>query len=302
MQVNKGYKFSDVLMVPRYSTVPSRDTPSLKVTCGKQYTLPFMASPMRGIVGVRLIKELSRLGGIGFLHRFWRDQDEYRKALDELKGTTYGISLGLDLENLKYAKNATMILIDVANGYLDKTLKAVDKVKETYPNKIIVAGNVVTRQGARALHNWGADLVRCGIGNGSQCLTRDVVGVGYPQLTAIEECSEVAPVIADGGMKTSGDMAKALAAGASFCMLGGPLATAKESTNTGIIYGMASARLHIEMGKPIKSVEGTESCVKVTDSLENILNRFAYGIKSSMTYMNATTLEELRENVSWVTS
>ena len=301
MQVSKGYKFSDVLMVPITSHVNSRDTPNLE-TCFNDYyyALPFMASPMRGIVGVALIKRIAELGGIGFLHKFWKHKTEYAKAIRELQGTRFGMSVDINLTQLKYAENAEMILIDVANGYIDKVALAVERVRSIYRYKTIIAGNVVTKQGARTLMSAGADLVRVGIGNGALCITRNVTGIGYPQLSAISNCSEVANVIADGGMSTSSDMAKALAAGAMFCMLGSPLATAKESTNTGIIYGMASTRLHIEMDKPIKSIEGTESCVKVSDSLENILNRFAYGIKSSMTYLDALNLEELRNNVRWV--
>ena len=299
MQVSKGYKFSDVLMVPRYSTIESRTIPNISTYCGQEYSLPFMASPMRGIVGVELIKKMAELGGIGFLHRFWNDQTVYKQALKSLKDTTYGISLNLNLKNLKYAENATMILIDIANGYLRSLLSAVSKVKKTYPDKIVIAGNVVTVDGARNLRDAGADLIRVGIGNGSLCITRDVTGIGYPQLSAISNCSEVATVIADGGMATSGDMAKALAAGASFCMLGGPLAKAEESTNTGIVYGMASARLHSKMNKKVRSIEGKEKSVEVSDSLENIIDGYVNGIKSSMTYLNARNLGELRENVRW---
>jgi len=298
MQVSKGYKFSDVLMVPIPSRINSRDTPSLETYGG--YSLPFMASPMHGIVGTRLIKQIALLGGIGFLHKFWRYSDDFFNALNKLKGVRYGMAVGTDLTYLEYAADAEMILVDVANGYTNKILGVISTVKSSYPDKIIVAGNVVTKKGANLLTSAGADLVRVGIGNGSLCTTRAVIGIGYPQLSAISECSEVANVIADGGMKTSGDMAKALAAGAVFCMLGGPLALAHESSHRGEIYGMASARLHTEIGKEPKSIEGKVRKAKKTDYLRAILKQYSYGIKSSMTYLDAINLKELRENVQWV--
>lgn len=298
MKVKRAHEFSDVLMVPIPSRIGSRDMPVLVTYAG--YELPFMASPMRGIVGTKLIKEMDFLGGIGFLHKFWRYDDDFLRAFEELEGTNFGMALGINLYRLEYAAEASMILLDVANGYSKDILKVVAKIKTAYPNKILIAGNVVTREGAVALTAHGADLIRVGIGNGSLCTTRDVTGIGYPQLSAISECAEVATVIADGGMKSSGDMAKALAAGAVFCMLGSPLAKAYESSNGGTIYGMASAKLHFEIGKHPKSIEGIEKEVEKVDSLKNILNQYTYGIKSSMTYLNASTLEELRENVIWV--
>jgi len=300
VKIRKAYNFSDVLMVPIPGRINSRDTPSLATYAG--YATPFMASPMRGIVDTCLIKKIASLGGIGFLHKFWRWPTDFFSALDKLKGVRYGMAVGTDLTYLEYAADAEMILVDVANGYTSKILSAISIAKSSYPNKIIVAGNVVTKRGANLLTSAGADLVRVGIGNGSLCSTRAVTGVGYPQLSAISECSEVAHVIADGGMETSGDMAKALAAGAKFCMLGSPLASAFESSNNGTIYGMASERLHSEIRKQPKSIEGIEKQVERTDSLENILGSYSYGIKSAMTYLNAATLSELRENVTWVNS
>jgi len=302
----RAYKFSDVLMVPMNGNVTSRDTPSLYTSIKGidfklHFKLPFIASPMKGIVGTRLIKEMDNLGGIGILHKFWNEERHFIEAVERLSETRYGIAIGIDLKHLEYCQDAAMIVIDVANGYTNKYGRAVETVKNRYPSKIIVAGNVVTAEGAVELKRCGADLIRTGIGNGFLCRTRDVTGVGYPQLSAVYECAKTGiGIVADGGMPTSGDMAKALAAGALFCMLGSPLAAAYESTNNGTIYGMGSSRLHIEMNKKPKSIEGIEIESDKTNTLHNIINQYAYGIKSAMTYLNAATLTELRNNVTWV--
>jgi len=252
--MEKGYEFDDVLLVPRPSRIDSRDDPDISVDIGSLHLdIPIIASPMKGIVGVELIKEIGRLGGIGILHRFWNEEVYREGAIRELYNSevNFGVAIGIDDYEIlapALALGAKLIVLDVANGYLNKVIQAV-RFLRNYLNMHsldtqLVVGNVVTLYGARKLKEAGADLVRVGIGNGSLCSTRSTTGVGYPQFSAVRECSgrnliynelpilssgihnkptitvhsdvieNIAPTICDGGIKTSGDMAKALAAGA----------------------------------------------------------------------------------------
>jgi IMP dehydrogenase/GMP reductase len=301
MKVKKGYKFSDVLMVPRKSKLNSRGDPKLEVRLGNEYFLPIIASPMQNIIGVEVIKELNILGGLGILHRFWKSESDRLEAIKSLRGWRYGVAVGVNEPIYpSIIEEAFLIVIDVANGYINKVLNRVESYKLMYPEKFIMAGNVVTKQGARRLKNAGADLVRVGIGNGSLCTTRDKTGVGYPQLSAIEECSKVSKVVADGGMNDSGDMAKAFAAGAEFVMVGGAFGRTYESPNSGTIYGMASKSLLDYTGKVVKSVEGREIEVEKNTTVRELVESYVYGIKSAMTYLDAANLKQLRKNVKWV--
>jgi len=330
--MEKGYELSDVLLIPRHSRITSRNEPDISVDIkGLHLEVPIIASPMKGIVGVTLIREIAKLGGIGILHRFWKDKHEMLDTVASLSkyNIPFGISTGLEDTNYTAlrAEEARMLVLDVANGYLSKVIDRVKLLREWidkfYFGVILVAGNVVTYEGARALKDAGADIVRVGIGNGSLCVTRNTTGVGVPQLTALQNTcgthmkvrtidqqmdglwytniNKNYAVISDGGVKYPGDMAKALAAGADLVMLGSPLANTFEAETGSTIYGMASARIANYMGKEVKSIEGMEiPAPKKTRSLEDLVNEFSYGLKSCMTYMNAKNLQELRDNADWI--
>lgn len=331
-QVKKGYEFKDVMLIPVSSDIASRDTPDISTQVGKlKLKIPIIAAPMRGIVGVELIKELGRLGGLGVLHRFWGSADTFCKALDTLKasGVPFGVSTGLNDTNTHILETgAKLLIVDVANGYLNKVLHKVEFYRKLIDSQsldtVLVAGNVVTYQGVKCLQNAGADAVRVGIGSGQLCRTRDATGVGYPQFSAfqdiiggysflstnlyysvpyVKKVEESPALICDGGIRLSGDMAKALAAGADAVMIGSLLATTYEADTAETIYGMASVKLATDIGKEIKSIEGMEfSSPKKTRSLENLVDEFSYGLKSCMTYLNAKTLPELRRNATWITT
>jgi hypothetical protein len=183
-----------------------------------------------------------------------------------------------------------------------------------------MAGNVVTHKGAENLYAEGVDLIRVGIGSGMQCRTREQTGVGYPQLSAIDDCSKIhrrekgyliykenipimdkAPwiTISDGGIINSGNAVKSLATGADACMLGTILGTTFESDHNGIIRGMASREHQLEVYGKVKSVEGTETSILKARSLEELITEWSYNIKSACTYMDAKNLTELKTNVNW---
>ena len=305
--MEKSLDFDDVLLEPVPSMVNSRDDVDISVWLSDFLTLkiPIIASPMKGIISPELIIRLSKLGGIGILHRFYEDEKLWRNDLSWLNfeiGTRFGVAVGIDeMENVVTALGAgcSILCVDVANGYIEKLLRYVDQVKELIVRDkyscLLMAGNVVTIKGLVNLRNAGVDLVRVGIGSGQLCTTRQTTGIGRGQLSALSECTGfVARVIADGGIRNSGDIVKALAFGADAVMIGSLLGKTYESSHNGIIYGMASRRLQEEYYHSVKSVEGIEKEMQKEMSIEQLISELTYGIKSACTYLNAPNLRKLR--------
>jgi len=223
-----------------------------------------------------------------------------------------------------------VIVIDVAHGHTEMVIDMVKRLRRTYGDEIeIVAGNVVTPEGVEDLASAGVDAVKVGIGPGSVCTTRIVAGVGVPQLTAIMMCSEKAreldiPIIADGGIRYSGDIVKALAAGASTVMIGRLLAGTDESPGAIVVRngrkykiyrGMAS--LYAMLGREVREAgneaealldaseysyyaEGVEAYVPYTGSVSEVIKQLVAGLRSGMSYLGARTIEELRENAVFI--
>lgn len=317
MKINmeRGYDFDDLLLVPIASSIDSRKDVSLAVKFSHlNLDIPIAVSPMKGIVGKELIVEMSKLGGIGILHRFYDDDkdlfmSDLQYIYDNSKDGNFGMSVKLDSNfemRFGFAMGAKILCIDVANGYLDLVKRYVDRVrnyrdKEAYKT-LIMAGNVVTPEGVLGLYDAGADLVRVGIGSGQLCTTRNYTGVGYPQLSAIKNCSKRLPgkIVADGGIRNSGDAVKALACGANLLLIGSLFGRTNESAHNGIIYGMASRKLQEEYYHSVKSVEGMEKKVEKDTSLKDFLDEFTWGMKSAFTYLNARNISELRENANFI--
>ena len=305
----QGLDFDDVLLVPKFSGVNSREKVDISVRLSNHLTLdiPIIGSPMKGIMGINLVKELDKLGGIGILHRFWDLVFDWENDLEQLQGHNFGVAIGLNDPLLPNAldSGANIICIDVANGYLESVLRYTENVATMVRQKgyysLVMVGNVATATGARSLSDAGADLIRVGIGSGNLCTTRNITGVGVPQLTAlrlassITEGKDILPkMVADGGIRNSGDAVKAFAFGADVVMLGSLLATTYESSNNGIIYGMASRAMQEEYYHSVKSVEGIEQRVTPRQSLAEFIDEFTWGIKSACTYLDAPTLRQLR--------
>ena len=209
------------------------------------------------------------------------------------------------------------IVVDVANGYLEKVAETVRYIKSNY-NIDVIAGNVATKEGVVNLAKAGADAVKVGIGPGGACLTRSVAGVGYPQLSAIMDCSNAGvPIIADGGIRKSADLAKAIAAGANTVMIGSLLAgtdespgliVTKENKNYKLYRGMASISAYADKASKLNEIveiegytpEGTEMLVEYRGSAVKIVNNLVNGLRSAMTYLNARNLDEFRRNARFV--
>jgi IMP dehydrogenase len=210
-----------------------------------------------------------------------------------------------------------ILLIDVAHGNTKQVKDTIAWCKENLPSDVdIIAGNVATREGARNLAEWGADAIRVGIGNGSLCETRIRTGIGIPQVTAlieavrgVEETGVYVPIIADGGIKMTGDVAKAISLGADTVMLGSILAGTRESPGEIQRMGMwpneqlykkyrgsASAETKRAHGMEEKNVEGNSKLIPYKGKVKRIINDIEDGIRSSMSYVNALTLEQFRAN------
>jgi IMP dehydrogenase len=257
---------------------------------------------------------------------------EHPKATKDVKGRLrVGVAVGVRSEDLKRAAvcieaGADVIVVDVAHGHADYELQMVSELKKSFPSTPIIGGNVATPQGVRDLVNAGADGVKVGVGSGSICITRVVTGLGVPQLTAVAECAQAGkdlgvPIIADGGIRNSGDITKALAAGASTVMLGNLLAGTEESPGAAVIRngrqykivrGMASltanvARKEIELDGELDPEEweevvpeGVEAVVPYRGEVADILHQLLGGLRSGMSYGGASTLEELHANAEFI--
>jgi IMP dehydrogenase len=220
---------------------------------------------------------------------------------------------------------ADVLVLDVAHGHMEHVIEMVRRLKVEYPNLPLVAGNVATAEGVRDLAQAGADAVKVGVGSGSICITRVVTGFGVPQLTAVAECAEEGrllgiPIIADGGIRNSGDITKALAAGASSVMLGSLLAGTDQSPGAPVVRngrryklvrGMASltanvARKELEKGgleeDELTEVipEGVEAVVPDRGDVFDILHQLIGGLRSGMSYCGAETLDELWEKAEFI--
>jgi GMP reductase len=205
------------------------------------------------------------------------------------------------------------ICIDVANGYQEAFSSFVAKVRKEYPDKVIIAGNVITPEMTEQLIIRGADIVKCGIGPGSVCTTRTMTGVGYPQISGIMECSDAAhglkgTVVADGGCRTPGDVSKAYAAGADFVMLGGMLAGHQECelplTNGSYeFYGMSSDRAmenHKVDKKHYRGSEGKVVYLPDRGPVEHTIEEILGGVRSTCTYIGADKLKYLPKCATFI--
>lgn len=321
-QRSKGLTFDDVLLVPQKSDVRSRRHPQLSSQLTRKYQIdiPIVSANMDTITEADMALAMAQLGGVGIIHRFLSPHEQVQEVLKvQASGTKIiAASVGVGEESLERAallvnSGVNLITIDIAHGHSLQMLEMVSSIREKFPEVQIIAGNIATPAAAEDLILAGADAVKVGIGPGSMCTTRIITGCGVPQLTAIALCAEVTkkhgvPLIADGGLRTSGDLVKALAAGADCVMLGsllsGTIETPGEIKNGRKQYrGMASKSAQVSWRGGVPegmAPEGESTFVTVKGHVKDVIQELCGGIRSGMSYLNANTVSEMCQKAAFM--
>jgi len=329
----EGITFDDVLVVPNYSEIKREEIDiSVNLSSRLRLNIPFISSPMDTVTTGKMAIALGKLGGLGVIHRnmsIEKQAEEVIEAKKEVPFVAAAVGTGRDLsDRLQVLTRAGLdiVVIDSAHGFSKMVVEATNFIAEKYKNLLVISGNVATAAGAKALIEAGAFAVRVGMGPGSICSTRIVAGIGVPQITAIMETVKVAKnygisIIADGGIRSSGDIVKALAAGADAVMVGSLFAGCQEAPGKVVLYknkkyksyrGMGSisamkegsaARYGQEyrVGQEKKLIaEGVEGLVPYKGSLETVVNQLTGGVRSGMYYAGVKTIRELGEKTRFI--
>lgn len=312
--------FDDVLLIPAYNHYDSRRLVDISMTDKSEkltLSLPLMTSNMDTITESTMANFIAGKGGIGVLHRFM-SVEENIAAFKACNHKTF-VSVGCSEQELVRAEalrdaGALYFCIDVAHAHAKYVGSMLKRLREIIADGCIMAGNVATYAAADFLASCGADLIKVGIGGGSVCSTRIKTGFGVPMLTSIQECRRVdRSIVADGGIRTSGDIVKALAFGADFVMLGGMLAgtrptpgavlKTKEGRSIKTYRGMASREAQVDfMGvmQEWKTDEGVMVEVPYREDEEAIIADIIGGMRSGLTYGGANTIRELQRKLNYV--
>jgi len=301
--IREAYSFDDLLLVPKEGILDSRKDADIssEIVIDYPVEVPIISANMPSVTGPEMAFAMHISGGMGALHRFCSTEDQIKMWDYSRQGIiSIGLRDGMERTEALANRGAALFLLDVAHGHSEKVLDFIEGWKENYPELYLIAGNVATQEGTQALAYAGADAIKVGIGPGAACTTREVTGFGYPQLSAIMNCTKEKQyfnirIIADGGIRNSGDIVKALAAGADSVMIGRLLAGCDEAPNPGEYYGNASKRINGH-----NAPEGISGIVQRTGSVTETIKKLAWGIRSGISYAGATNLQELRENAEWV--
>ena len=320
----KSYCFDDVLLVPQYSEIMSRS--EIDLSSGDRLKnlsldLPIVSSPMDTVTESMMTSMMSSLGGLGIIHRYNSPSEQasqVEKSIRDSSCKNVGFAIGVGQGMIDRARKcldagANVICIDIAHGDHALMRHSLRVLRNTFGDDIhIMAGNVATLEGLNRLADWGANSVRVGIGGGSICSTRIQTGHGMPTFQSIIECSRTdrdVAIVADGGIRNSGDIVKCLAAGADLVMLGSLLAGTDESPGEEVyidgekrkVYrGMASKDAQIDWRGHYASVEGVSSTVQSRGSVSNIVEDLERGIRSGLSYSGAKDISELQSVSSFV--
>ncbi len=329
--IKEALTFDDVLLLPRFSEILPSDTDiSLNLSNNIKLKTPFLSSAMDTVTESAMAIAIAKSGGIGVIHRnldIKNQSIEVRKV--KKKKLFVGAAIGTNNEDLKRAKflidnGVDLIVIDTAHGHSKKVLQILSKVRKKSKIPICV-GNIATAEAAKRLHNAGADIIKVGIGPGSICTTRMVAGIGVPQITAIMEVYKAlkgkkTKIISDGGIKFSGDIAKALAAGADAIMMGSIFAGTDESPGKkfkiknkyfkkyrgmGSIGAMSAGSSNRYFQKNYKDKskfvpEGVDGRVEYKGNVSKIIYQLKGGLRSSMGYVGAKKLKDIKKNAKFI--
>lgn len=326
MEIREGLTFDDVLLVPNYSEIESRASVDLSVELPKGIKLknPIIPANMKTVTGRAMAQAMHDLGGMAILHRFMTLplQIEAFKNIHNYSGEYLvedhvGFSIGVKHSDEHAVRcwaeaGAKIACVDVAHGDSKLTLDMCEWIAKTYPEMLLIAGNVATGSGARRLWNAGVDVVKVGVGPGSLCTTRIETGNGVPQLTALMDVAEerdklktnvqqkTLPIIADGGIKNAGDCVKALCF-ADLVMAGNIFAGAIETPgNTVTMNGLLYKEYVGSSTHKTNHVEGVSAMVPQKGHVRDIMTKLLEGVRSGCSYQGSRNLLELKDNPQFV--
>jgi IMP dehydrogenase len=324
--VEDGLTFDDVLIVPRRSSVYSRRDVSLKTRLVGDLTLelPIISANMDTVTELAMATAMAEAGGMGVIHRFVDDPETHAEWVGRTPGHRF-LAVGVkssDLGKISMVDGLDGVVIDVAHGHSDRVTEMISEIREKHPELWIVAGNVATAEGAWDLLEAGAHAIKVGVGPGAVCTTRIVTGCGVPQLTAVlkvraaldrwwdAERRKARPrvghppaLVADGGIRNSGDIAKALVAGADTVMIGSlfagtdeaPGAVIRENGQAFKLYrGMASQGAMDRVGTD-RTPEGVSTLIPHKGSVKVLITQLEGGIRSALSYCNSASIADLHE-------
>jgi IMP dehydrogenase len=331
--IKEALTFDDVTMAPKYSEVlPSEVDTSTKLSNNLNLKIPLLTSAMDTVTESKMAIAIAKAGGIGVIHR----NLDIKKQINEIRKVKklkliVGAAVGAGPTELKRAEailkeKVDLIVVDTAHGHSKKVAEIIKAIKKKKTNKTtLCAGNIATAEAAKFLIKLGVDIVKVGIGPGSICTTRLVAGIGVPQLSAILEVkkgikNDKVKIISDGGIKYSGDLAKALSAGADAIMIGSLFAGTMETPGKlikkyGKIFknfrgmgsvgamnkGSADRYFQVKQKNASKYVpEGVEGLVKYKGDVKSIIYKLIGGLKSSMGYLGAKKVSYLKKNPNFV--
>lgn len=306
---NQSLTYDDISLIPtQVSRIKSRTEASTNCSfLGIKLNVPVISSPMDSVTGTEMAKALSNLGSLGIVNRFDSSLDSVLNSKNGRGIKAVSIALNTDLKTIeKIAEKNYLICIDTANANNKEVLKKTEMIKKKFDVKVIV-GNIAHGESLDQIENSGADAVRVGIGSGSVCTTSIQTGIGIGQVSSLlnilfsrKQKKLKIKIIADGGVKSPGDVAKAIALGADVVMLGRMLSGTRETPGEVIKYNgqlwkkyRGSASFGVKMRNEF--IEGEETMVAYKGAVKSVIDGISDGLKSSMSYMNCLNLEELRK-------
>ncbi len=330
--IRESLTFDDVLLIPRYSDVlPSETDISLNLTKKISLKVPFLSSAMDTVTESKMAIAMANAGGIGVIHRNLNIKEQAKEVFNvKKKKLIVGAAVGTNKEDIERAKalidnGCDLVVVDTAHGHSEKVLKTLSMLKKINKKVPLCVGNIATGEAAKKLYNSGADIIKVGIGPGSICTTRMVAGIGVPQISAIMDVkgalkNKKIKIISDGGIKFSGDIAKALAAGADAIMMGSIFAGTDESPGKkykvkgkiykqyrgmGSIGAMSSGSANRYFQKSFKDKskfvpEGVEGRVEYKGNVSKIIYQLKGGLRSSMGYIGAKNLNQITKNAKFI--
>lgn len=320
--------FDDVLLEPQFSDITTREEVDLTTTLGNhKFRLPIVSSPMDTVTESNMALAMFERGGLGVIHRYNTSQEQCEiirdvaAALEDTSSSNISkisAAIGTASEitsHITFLHNCgvRIFCIDVAHGHHSLVERSIKTLRDNFGKSVtIMAGNVATGRAFEELSRWGADAIRVGIGGGSICSTRIQTGHGIPTLQSIFDCRDAgdADLIADGGIKTAGDIVKCLAAGADMVMLGSMLAGTDETPGQvfqssdnkryKVYRGMASPEAQIAWRGEARSLEGISTTIPYKGPVSNILHKLERNIKSGLSYTGARNLSEFRHKARFI--